>query len=204
LPRPVFIGPFRRPIGQGIPVAQLVDRVADHGTEGRVGIGDPTAQVARAQTGHQRVLHRLAKRQCLGQCCFGACPPAHVAHQQQHHAEQHARQTQHERRRQVRDQPRAALGRVGAQQQRLSRQFDQALGAKDAGASQDAGAGQARSVTVDERQFVADVARRAPRIVEPAPDQHAGDDEATAATGRLDRHAQVDHFLAIPCATGTK
>ena len=47
-------------------------READHRAERRVDVGDAALQVARAQAGDQRVLHRLAKGQRLGQRGFGA------------------------------------------------------------------------------------------------------------------------------------
>ena len=85
----VFVHHFGGPIRHGGQLTgQLFSRQPHHLAKGRVHVGDAPFQVARAQAGHQRVLHGLAKGQCLGQIVFGFKASARVFGQQDHHRDQ--------------------------------------------------------------------------------------------------------------------
>ena len=90
----VFVELLRRPIRDGgAGIEQFLRAEADHLAERRIDVGRAALQVTRAQPGDQRILHRLAKRQRIGQLVLGAQAPAHVArqeHQHQHQADRHA------------------------------------------------------------------------------------------------------------------
>jgi hypothetical protein len=72
----VFGHRFRRPIGHRWQLADnLLGRIADDLAERRIHVGDAAFEVACAQAGDQRILHRGAERHLLAQRAFGRQPP---------------------------------------------------------------------------------------------------------------------------------
>ena len=150
LPLPVAVGQFGRPVRRRGRFAQLVRREADHGAEGRVDVRDVAVQVARAQPGDQRVFHRLAEGQRLGQQAFGTSTPADIAGQQQGEREQQHRQPEHRSGGQVGNRAGRPGGAVHAQAQRGARQIHQTVRAVHPHAARLAGTRQSRAVAFDE------------------------------------------------------
>ena len=191
-------GKLGRPVRRRRPGrhAQVGLREADHGAEGRIGIGHGARKVARAQAGGQRVLHRLAKGQRLGQAALGGGTAAHVAGQDQHDAKERQRQAHDQRNRDVRDQARLARSAVGAQPQGDAWQVDEMLGAVDAGAARHAGTCQASAVTLDQRELETPPLARRQRLLQDARQGQAADEKADLSPRRLHGHAQVDDLDA--------
>ena len=192
----VAIGVLGRPVGRAGAAEQLVGGKADHRAEGRVDVGDAPLAVACAQSGDQRILHRLAEGQRLGQRRLGARPPADVARQQQHQREQRHRQAQHQRGGQVGNQARRPGHAVHAQAQGAARQVDQAVGAVHAQAAAHAAARQPRAVAFDEGQLVAPLLLGRQGAGQQRLQRQRGHQEALVARAGLQRQAQVDDLQA--------
>ena len=185
-----------RPIGRRAGALQFLGRVADHVAEGRVHIDDAAIVIARSQAREQRILHRFAEHQGLGQQALGPGTTAPVTRQQQDHDEQTDRQAQHQRGGQVRNQAGRTLHRVDPQLQCDARQVDDPVGDEHAAASNRAAAGQPCAVSLDDRQLMTESQLDHPQFVEQQRQNDAHDREAHQLSGLLHRHAQVQHFDA--------
>ena len=129
----VFLHTLGRPVGcRHAQTQQLLRAEAHHLAKGRVDVGDAALQIARAQPGHQRVLHRLAKSQRIGQVALGAQAAAVVAHQHHHHRHQRNRHGRHQGRQHIGEQAGSAVPAVHAQHQCAARQVQQVLRGKHA------------------------------------------------------------------------
>ena len=193
--RPVGRRP-RRLVERATGLGQLFGAVADHGAERRVDIDDAAVAVACTKTGDQRVFHRLAKGQRLGQGGLGTGTSAGVTHQQHDHHEQAGRQAHDQRGGQVGNQPGRTLGRVHPQLQGAARQIDHPFGDEHAGSTHRATARQARAVGLDEQDFmVAGLLARAYRVQQ-FNQRDAGHRETHQLPGLLHRDAHVHHLHA--------
>jgi len=114
---------------------QFFRRKPDHLAERGIDVRDAPLQVARAQAGHQRVLHGLAKRQRLRQILLGPQAQARVLaqHEEDHH--QGDRHGRHQRREHVREQVRRAVPAVDAQHDGVAGQVQQLLRGEHAAAA---------------------------------------------------------------------
>ena len=156
LPAHVFLGQLGRPVGGKALPQQLVGAETHHGAERRVDVADAALQVARAQPGDERVLHRLAEGQGVAQVALGAQAAAVVAHQHHQHRAQRNRHAGDQGRQHVREHAGRAVPAVHAQHHGVARQVQQVLGREHARAAPGrADQGQARAVGLGERDFLA-------------------------------------------------
>ena len=161
----ILLEAIRRPVdGRRAAAQQFLLVVAHHGAERRVDVGDAPLQVAHAQAGDLRILHRLAQRQRLAQLALGVQAPAVVAHQHDDDRHQRNRHHGHQRGEHVGVDAGRLVPAVHAQHQRDAGQAQQLLRGEGARASALRGDdGQARAVHFGERQLA--------RLLEAALDQ---------------------------------
>ena len=135
LPLAVLLHALGWPIRGGVALAhQLLRAEPHHLAERRVDVADAAFQIARTQPRDQRVLHRLAKGQRVGQVTFGLQAAAVVTHQHHHHGDQRNRHRGDQGREHVGEQTGCGVPGVHAQHQRAAGQVKQLLGGKHAGA----------------------------------------------------------------------
>ena len=128
---------------------------AHHLAKGRIDIGDAALQVARTQAGQQRILHRFAKSQRIGQRVLGLEAPAHVLGQQSQHQNQGQRHGGDQRGQHIGEQIGRAAPAVHAQHQRGTGQIHQLLGAEHpVTAAGGAAQGQAGAIALGEGDFI--------------------------------------------------
>ena len=202
----VFLHTLGRPVGcRHAQTQQLLRAEAHHLAKGRVDVGDAALQIARAQPGHQRVFHRLAKGQRIGQITLGPQSAAVVAHQHHHHRQQRNRHGRHQGRQHIGEQAGSAVPAVHAQHQCAARQVQQVLRGKHARPpARRAQHRQPGAVGLGEGGFLA--AREVvPHQVRQDVLQRIGRDEIPqgAAAGRQ-RNTQLHHLRAQAVAMGLK
>ena len=194
----VGIDLLRRPIGRLHGCQQLIGRPAHHRAERRVGIDDAPGQVARPHAGEQRIAHRLAKRQRLGQQHLGPRPTPAVAQQQHHHREQAHRQAQHQGGGQVGDQAGRTLHCVNPHLQRGTGQVHHPVSDVDTAAAHCSAARQPGAVSLDERQLMAQADLGHPGFLQQQRQQDTGHCETHQLAGLLHRQANIDHLHPQP------
>ena len=134
---------------------QFMGFKADHFAKGGVHIGDTTLEVTRAQARDQRIFHRLAKGQRIGQIRLDALAPAHVATQHHQHRAQGDGQGRHQRGQEVGGERGGGVPTVHAHHQGVARQIQQLLGTENPAAfAQTALHGQARAIGFSERHLL--------------------------------------------------
>ncbi len=191
-----------RPVRRLIAPGQLLGVEADHRAERRIHVGRAALQIARAQAGPDRVLHRLAERQGVGQGVLGAGALAHVARQQHDDAQQRQRQSDHQAGDEIGHQARPGRGAVHAQLHRGAGQVDHAARLVDAGTDMHAAVREVLAVGLDERQVVARRERLGRKLVQQARQRIARDHEAAVPVGAALGDAQIHHL--DPQAIGTR
>ncbi len=195
---------FGRPVGHRRRLAhQLLARQSDHLAEGRVDVGDAALQVARAQPGHERVLHRRAKRHLLAQGALGGQAARDVAPQGQQARQQAQRQRDDRAHQQIGQQPRRALDAVGVQGHVGAGQVERALVGVHAAPGAGGGAlGQQMVVAVHQRDRVVLGEPPGHGLVEQALQAVDGHQVAAAAPVVVQRQVVLDHGVSPPRAVG--
>ena len=198
LPLLVLVRQLGGPVGRRRAVAEeFLGRESDHRAEGWIDVGDASLKIARPQACDQRVLHRLAKRQRLGQVMFRPQAPPHVPAEQHQHRHQRDRHGRHQGGEHVREQVGRAAPAIHAQHQRVAREVQQLLGREDpVAAASRAVHRQPGAVGLGERHFLASRQRQADQSAKDLAERIGGDGIADGLAARHQGQAQLHDLQA--------
>ena len=125
----VHVEQFGGPIRGGQARAQKLRWCPSHHVTKRgVDVSQSALHVACAQPGDERVFHRFAKGQGIGQLALGAPAPTHVARQEHQHHQQRQRQRPHHGGEHIGKQTQSAPGALQLQLQGVPGQIQQSRG----------------------------------------------------------------------------